>query len=263
MADEPDAPETPQPPPEPSARERRRARAEETRGKGGLGRALRRYRIHFAILVVFGGISAALAINAGQPEGCPGHWHSSFDVFVEEEDGSAHRIRFDRPKFTLEAGEGMPISSHLHRGSDWQWHFEKTASRSCTPFGDALEYVDAELAPGRLELKGAHAEFTPSQAATYTDNGTRVVQAQHRLEGGSWEPIPVSRLVERQLQPDERVLILYGNFTTPEMASLQQAADSHAIEDSLVAQKSYVPAVGVGLLGVVALWMWHAISRKM
>lgn len=238
-----------------SARDRRREAA-KARSGGTAGRTFKKYRVHVAILLIFGVIVAVMAVDAGKGTACPGHWHSSQDVFVHGE-----RIGFNHPKFKLEGGQGMPVSSHMHQDSDAQWHWEPTTANTCIPYGDALRFVDMDLEPGRLVLDGAHADL--GQAGTYRDGENGTLVAEHKVGDGDWEEISISRLVDRQMQPDERVLIRFDNGTT-DVAAMRQQAESHQIQGSSggTGGTNYVPVFGVGLIGLVVLGAWHMLSRK-
>jgi hypothetical protein len=199
-------------------------------------------------------------VNGKTNEDCPGHWHSTQDVYVNGE-----RISFSHPKFKLEGGQGMPVSSHMHQDSDAQMHFEPSTAHTCIPYGDFTRFIDMDLEPGKLTLDGAHAEL--GQAGTYRDNSTHTLRAEHCIGTATscddWENITISKLVKRQLQPNERVLIHYDNGTADE-AAMRQTATSHAIQGSSGGGggSSLVPAVGVGILGLVVLGAWHAMSRR-
>lgn len=243
-----------------SARDRRRQRAKSNAPAAGA--ALKRYRVHLIIVLVFGAIVAAMVVDGRSSAECPGHWHSSDDVFVH-----GQRVPFSHPKFTLEGsssyGGSMPVSSHKHQGDDFMWHFEPSTANTCVPYGDGLRFVDMELEPGRLVLDGAHAA---PYAGTYRDGENGTVRAEHCLGSATsceeWQPISISRLLDRQLRPNERVIVWFGNETEA-TAEMRETASAHNIQGSSgVGGSSYVPAVGVGILGLVVLGAWHALSRK-
>lgn len=252
MADD----DTPASEPRTSARDRRRERA-ASKGSDKAGRTFKRYRVHAAIIVIFGAIVAVMAVQGGQGPNCPGHWHSSQDVFVHGE-----RISFNHAKFTLEGGQGMPVSSHLHRGDDSMWHWEPSTAETCVPYGDALRFVDMELGNNRLALDGAHAEL--GQAGTYTNGDNGTLKVEHKVGEGEWETISVGALLDRQMRADERVLIHFDNETvsSQQLATMRSTAESHSIQSSSAGTGSYVPAIGVGILGLVVLGAWHALSKK-
>jgi hypothetical protein len=236
-----------------SARDRRRERAKAA-GGAGAGSAVKRFRVHIAIVLIFGAIVAVMAVNASEPAECPGHWHSTMDVYV---DGA--RISFAHPKFTLEAsgasGGSMTPAAHMHRSDDFMTHMEGR----CVAFDEFVGYLDMDLSAERLVLDGAHEAL--GQAGTYSAGGNQTLQAMHRLEDGEWQPIGIGRLLDRQLVPNERVLVVYGN-SSADLAPFQIAADQHTIQSSSARNSSLFPAVGVGLIGLVILLAWHSMSKK-
>lgn len=243
----------------PSARDRRRERA-KANAPGSGARTFKRYRVHLVIVLIFGAIVTAMAVNGAKGADCPGHWHASQDVFVHGE-----RISFNHPKFTLEGarsyGGSMPVSSHMHQGDDAMWHFEPSTPNTCIEFGDALRFVDMDLESGRLVLDGGHEAL--GQAGTYRNGENGTLQAEHKVGDGEWEDISISSLNRRQLRPDERVLIHFDNGTA-DQELMRSTAEAHSIQGSSGVGKGsgYVPAVGVGILGLVVLGAWHSLSRK-
>lgn len=252
MADEPetDAPMT--------ARERRRSRAQSSKPKAS-GTAWRRYKVHLIIVLIFGGLATAMAVNASQTQDCPGHWHSTMDVYV-----NGARVSFNHPKYDLNGaranGGSMSMAMHMHQPDDAMWHWEPVGA-DCAELRDALRHVDMELTSSRLVLDGAHEQLGVS--GTFTENETHKLSAWHRIGDGEWEEMSISRILGRQPQPDERQLIVFGNET--DVTPFQAKADSNNLQGSSGSQggASYVPVVGVSIMGLVALGVWHSLSRKM
>lgn len=256
MADESqtDAPMTP--------RERRRSRASSGAGKPAGGPTLwKRYKVHVIILVIFGGLATAMAVNASQTQDCPGHWHSTMDVYV-----NGDRVTFNDPKYDLNGaranGGSMSLAAHMHQPDDAMWHWEPVGA-DCIPLGDVLDVIDMELTSSKLVLDGAHEKY--GDAGTFTENETHKLSAWHRIGEGDWEEISIRKILDRQAQPDERQLIVFGNETEEQMAPFRAKADSNNLQGSSGGQggASYVPVVGVSIMGLVALGVWHSLSRKM
>jgi hypothetical protein len=257
MADEPetDAPMT--------ARERRRSRAQSSKPKGQGGRTVwQRYKVHVIIVLIFGGLAAAMAVNASQTKECPGHWHSTMDVYV-----NGQRVSFNHQKYDLNGasrnGGSMSLAMHMHQPDDALWHWEPQGGADCAELRDALEHVDMELTSSRLVLDGAHEQLGLS--GTFTENETHKLSAWHRIGDGEWEEMGINALLGRQPQPDERQLIVFGNQTEEQMAPFRAKADANNLQGSSGSQggASYVPVVGVSIMGLVALGVWHSLSRKM
>ena len=241
-----------------SARDRRRERAKST-APSGAGRAFKQYRVHLVIVLVFGAILAVMATNAAQGTECPGHWHSTQDVYV-----NGQRVSYLHGKYDLNGarvnGGSMSVSAHMHntQGNDYTWHFEPPTAQTCIPFADALRVVDTEMSGDRLVLDGVQ-----SITGTFEANSTHTLRAFHRVGDGDWQDISIGRLNDRQLRANERVLLVFGN-STEDVSPFQAAADGRAIESSsgTGGSSTWVPVFGVGILGLVVLGAWHALSRK-
>lgn len=241
-----------------TARDRRRQRA-KSRGPD-TGATFKRYRVHLAIVLIFGAIVAAMVVSAQQSKGCPGHWHSTQDFFVNGE-----RVSYLHPKYDLNGartyGGSMAVSAHMHNtgGNDYTWHFEPPTAQTCVEFSDALRVVDTRISDDTLTLDGQQSVTGTFRAG---DNGT-TLQAYHKVGDGPWEDISMGRLNDRQLRPDERVIVVYGNETTNDLDAFKATAEGHTIESSSsVRGGSYVSAIGVGVIGLIVLGGWHALSRK-
>lgn len=241
-----------------SARDRRRDRA-KSNAPGGAGRAFKRYRVHLVIVLVFGAILTAMAVNASKGTDCPGHWHSTQDVFVNGE-----RVSYLHGKYDLNGarvnGGSMSVTAHMHntQGNDYTWHFEPPTASTCVPFGEALDVVDTRISSDTLVLDGAQ-----SVTGTFEENATHELRIYHRVADGDWESISAGKLNDRQLRANERVVIVFGN-STEDVSPYQAQADSHAIESSsgTGGSSGWVPVVGVGILGLIVLGAWHGLSKK-
>ena len=240
-----------------SARDRRRERAKASAGPDA-GRTFKRYRVHLVIVLVFGTIITIMAVNASSGKECPGHWHSSQDVFV-----NGQRVAYTHGKYDLTSaaanGGSMSVSAHMHNtgGNDYQWHFEPPTKR-CVPFDDALRAIDTELGPDSLVLDGVQ-----SVTGTFRENATHSLRAYHRIGDGDWQDISIGRLADRQLVANERVIVVFGN-STEDVAPYQATADGHQIEGSsgTGGNDEWVPVVGVSILGIIVLGGWHGLNRK-
>lgn len=240
-----------------SPRERRaqRASAQAGGGRGG-GVNWKRYRVHIIIILLWAVATAGIVAADKYGQDCPGHWHSTMDVWVD-----GQKVVLAHPKFQLEGNQGMPISTHMHRGSEGVWHFEPSPSR-CIDFEEALGYVDIDLQSDRMVLDGAHADL--GQDGTFVEGGNNTLTAYYKPYGGSWHTISSSRLNNRQLADGSSVLILYGDYnetqvqeyqdtTIPLPGNLRPAGDKFPL----------VPVMGVTILAVVILAVWNGMSRKM
>jgi hypothetical protein len=191
------ADEEPTPPEERLSPRERRAQRAQAKQSTREGVNWRRYRVHFAIVLVWALIIGGVVANERFGRDCPGHWHAIMDIQVNGEP-----ISFAHPKFTLE-GTGqteMALSIHMHQGEVSsgrnQWHFEPPQS-DCVPFEDALRLVDIELSSDRIAFSGPGHEAL-GQTGTFTENATHTLSAYHKQYDGDWSRIGVSRLDGRQ-----------------------------------------------------------------
>lgn len=240
-----------------SARDRRRERA-KVNAPSNAGRTFKQYRVHLVIVLLFGAIVTGMSISASRGPECPGHWHSTQDFYV-----NGDRVSYLHGKYDLNGaranGGSMSVSAHMHNtgGNDYTWHFEPPTARKCIPYEDALRVIDTDLSKDRLVLDGEQ-DIT----GDFRVDSNHTLRAFHRVGDGAWDSISIGSLLDRQLRPEERLIVVYGN-ATDDIAAFQAAADSHAIESSSdVSAGSLVPAVGVGILGLVVLVGWHILSRK-
>ena len=239
------------------ARERRRQRAEANRSGPGAGAALKRFRVPLVIVLLWGAGVAIAVTTADANQDCPGHWHSSMSVFVEGD-----RVLFTpNPSYTLEGGT-MPMSTHMHRGSESLWHFEPT-KRECIPLGDALKRVEMDIGPGRLELSGDYHQQS-GWGGTHTDNGTHSVQAWIKEWEGDWEAISIKKLDAMQVPDGAEVIIAYGDANETALATLQSQATPNTQTPAPGGSGSGLPLgplFGLTAFALVGLLVWRSFTK--
>ena len=143
---------------------------------------------------------------------CPGHWHATFHIVLD-----SHQVSFADPEFYLEGNRTMPIATHLHKGNDYEWHFEPNPAR-CIPLWDANRRVAVAWNDTGLTLWGAHAHI-PLAGTDRTQGGSYIANASHALQfflrhpDQDWQATTGLALAGAQLQDGDRVLVLYGNYS--------------------------------------------------
>lgn len=238
------------------ARERRRERAEENKEGFNAGSALKKIRVPLIIVLLWGaGMAIAVATSdAGQE--CPGHWHSTLSLHVD-----GQRVVFTQnPAYTLEGGI-MPISTHMHRGSEGIWHFEPT-KKGCIDYKDALARVDMQMTTDKLELKGDyHAQA--GWGGTHTTNETNELNAWIKEWEGSWEPIALNKLANMQVPDGAQVLVVYGNETDEAIAGFQEGATpvSQPPGPSDAGGLPIGPLFGLSAFALVGLLVWRSFTK--
>lgn len=244
------------------ARERRRERAQQKKGRGESRRIWNRFKVHLVIVLLWLAIVGVVWAATPDEHKCPGHWHSTMDVYV---DGQA--VSFDHPSFTIEQNPDMPFSTHMHRGSPGLWHFEPQGGRDCIDLSRALTHVGMGLSGSRLELTGVHESLNPAAAGVHEENETHELRAWHKVRDGPWEEIDPGRLADRQPKDFERMVIAFGDLTEEQITQFQeqssdpaQGADAPPEEKP---EKPWLPIMGITIIAIIALVVWSNLQRKM
>jgi hypothetical protein len=195
-----------------SQRDRRRQQNKSSKSKVSLPRAnLKQWAMPAIFMLLVGGVVTAMVLTSVSAEECPGHWHSTFNVYVDDE-----RISYDHAQYDL--GQQTPLSYHLHQPNDALIHFEPPRTE-CIPMETFLSAVDTTIGEGIISFDGNHASL--GQAGTYENDGNRTLQFFIAPTGDDWEIIGADELNERQSLDGERMLILFGNYTDERIAQLQ------------------------------------------
>lgn len=247
------------------ARERRRQRHEQTAPKASVGKTLKTYRVPIVIVVIW---AAIVGFNVAQAEGaigsigpdCPGHWHATFDIFVDGQ----HVAFVDNPAYRI-TGEGgtLPLETHMHRGQDRVWHFEPSVER-CIDLGDAAARVDVTWTSDSLSLSGSYHD-SRGWGGTHSDGDNGTLQFWVHGWNGEWKQVTGPQLADKQAPDGEQVLILFGDLDAATVQQLQAAAtpipsnlQPHAAEGEF----PFVPVMAATLFAGLALYLWAVTTRK-
>jgi hypothetical protein len=195
------------------------------------------FAILLAAIVGFGTLFYFVVIDDSGSRDCPGHWHTTFAVFVPNPDGSPQRVDFASPRaangrnyYDLSGGAGMGMSMHMHQEGDErgteahgpaQWHLEQEGI--CVSLRSALRSVEIEAREGYLRLYGAHAQV--GQAATWEDNGEQVLRTWIQQDTGgfnyAWSEVDAGDALRRNLQDGESVLVAFGDYDDSQVRAMQ------------------------------------------
>ncbi|MEK6976045.1 MAG: hypothetical protein AABY18_06855 [Candidatus Thermoplasmatota archaeon] len=201
-----------------TVRERRALHAKQQSRKDAPVRMARKAIVPGIIILVIAAIVAGFYFTAKNQGECPDHWHATFDVYVQDDNGTAQRISFRHPDFDL--SRNTPMRSHMHqRDGKNQFHFEQGAQ--CVGVEEAFGYVDVELNANSMTLQGAHAAL--GQEGTYREEGNKTLEAYVQSPSGEWRHPSVKSILDYQLKDGESILILYGNYTDEQVAQFQAA----------------------------------------
>lgn len=219
MADEPQEREM-------TVRERRAQHAREQARKDAPARLARKAIVPGIIILLIAAIATGFYFTNKSQGECPGHWHATFDVYVQDENGTFDRISFRDPQFDLSSGK-TPLRAHMHQGDGKnQWHFEQGGQ--CVGVEEAFDYIDVELSTDRITFEGRHAGPILDQAGTYEETGNKTLRAFIESPSGEWREKSVRSILDYQLKDGEALLIVYG---APTDAQLQQFQDAVAVPD--------------------------------
>ncbi len=196
-------------------RERRRQHLQETKRREVPTDLARKAILPGIIILIVAGIGAGMYFTAKSAGECPGHWHSTYNVYVDDD-----RISYQHRAYNLGAGGNTPMSYHLHQPNDYMIHFEPPTG-GCIGFDEFLRVVDTEITSSSLTLDGAHADL--NQAGVYTNEGNRTLHLYHAPNSDDWKEISAKALNKRQLLDGERVLIAFGEYSEARIEQMQAA----------------------------------------
>jgi hypothetical protein len=158
------------------------------------------------VVAVIAVMVGAMVVTQEQQANCPGHWHSSFGIYVDD-----NRVSY--ANYNLENGQTQ-FASHLHQGNDQQMHYE----RGCIKFSEFLGEVDTSISNDEIKLDG-----NQNVRGTFKSDGTNETVAFIAQGWGDWEAISVNKVRGMQLADGDRVLIAYGNYTEDEIVAMQSS----------------------------------------
>ena len=215
-----------------TVRERRAQHAKSQARKGAPGKVLRKAIVPAIILLVIAAIATGMYFNDKNAAKCPGHWHATFDVYVQD-GNQTRRMSFAAPQFDLNGQ--TPFRSHMHQADRKnQFHFEQGGL--CVGVEEAFGYIDVDINANSLVFDGVHGSL--GQDGTYRGNETHPLTAwiQHISDRGErdasgrvtsatleWREHSLRSIQDYQLKDGERLLILHGSYTADEIAAMQAA----------------------------------------
>ncbi|MHB8634264.1 MAG: hypothetical protein ACYDBQ_09935 [Thermoplasmatota archaeon] len=169
--------------------------------------------------------AALVALPAGCfGAACPGDWYAEEVLYLDH-----HRVNLSDPQYYLEgaqdgASPNMTEAAHMHRTLPGEWHFQG----GCTSFAAANALLDIHVTGGALLLTGAHENIRLAgthavQGGTYPFGPGHSLAAFDQFVWDPWSPVNVSALMARQIHNGEKVLLLYGNYSTADVQAYESA----------------------------------------
>ena len=218
-----------------TVRERRAQHAKSSAIKTAPAKLARKAIVPAIVVLIIAAIATGMYFNDKNASKCPGHWHATFDVYVQD-GNDTKRLSFAANEFDLNGQ--TPLRAHMHQGDRKnQWHFEQGGL--CVGVEEALGYIDVDLSAKTLKVEGPVHERM-GQTGTYRADETHrlVAYVEHvsdrqyeERNGGKvivdetleWREHSISSILDYQLKDGERILILHGDYT-PEQVEQFKAA---------------------------------------
>lgn len=191
-------------------RKMRQERAAKNRRKGLPAKAGKRALVVVIIIVAIAGIVYAFQQSAETRGNCPGHWHATFQIFVDGE-----RVPFPQPPYLMAPQGKLPMSLHMHTPSQEILHYEPPQP-DCLGTGDAFETLDIDLGASKLTVGEDHGPL----AGSYENDGNSTLRYFVQMRDGEMEETTWGDLGGRQLKNGEKLLIAYGDYSEDEIQSM-------------------------------------------
>ncbi len=244
------------------ARERRRAQAEASKPSADPVGWMKQNKVPLIIGLVwllFVGYNVAAMngiISAESEDGCPGHWHTRFQVYADSE-----YVNFaNYPQFN-QLGSSDAAGYHLHNtgGSDPEiMHFHPATER-CIPLDSALKHVGITVTGDSLTLNAPLRE-----AGVYSADANNTVDVWHKPFGKDWVLVDnVGRFMDKQMQNGDRLLIYHGSAEGVALAqeSLGDLGESYEPSGDATDPKFIIRIIAVTVLAVVALLIYRGLTN--
>ncbi|MFA5943438.1 MAG: hypothetical protein WC876_03115 [Candidatus Thermoplasmatota archaeon] len=188
----------------------RQERAAAQRRKALPAKAGKRLLIVAIVVVAIAGVVYAFQQSAETRRECPGHWHATFQIFVEGE-----RVPFPQPPYLMAPQGKLPMSLHMHTPSQEILHFEP-AQPECLGTKDTFEIVDVDLGATKMTIGDDHGPL----AGSYENDGNKTLRYFVQVRDGEMEETTWSKLGGRQLANGEKLLIAYGQYTEAQIKAM-------------------------------------------
>jgi hypothetical protein len=210
-----------------TVRERRAQHAKEQARKDAPKNLARKAIVPVLLLLLVGAIATGFYFTNKNPQDCPGHFHSTFGLFIPGDNGTFEKVDFARPRapnggayYDFGNAPTFSLSTHMHQsGSEQgsaalgpsQLHFEPPVANSCVALDDVLDALEAKASDSRLELRGGHAQV--GQSGTWTAEGNETIHFFVQDEKGVWSKSKYSSWDDKQIPDAWAILLAFGDYT--------------------------------------------------
>jgi hypothetical protein len=210
-----------------TVRERRAKHAREQARKDAPKNLARKAAVPVLLLLLVGAVAAGFYFTNKNAEACPGHFHSTFGIFVPGDNGTFEKVDFARPRapnggayYDFGNAPSFSLSTHMHQsGSEQgsaalgpsQLHFEPPTANHCVGLEDALEALEVKASSSKLELRGGHAQV--GQSGTWEAEGNQTLHLLVQDEKGAWSTAKYSDWDGKQVPDGWSFLLAFGDYT--------------------------------------------------
>ena len=188
----------------------REERAAQNRRKALPAKMGKRVLIVAVLLLAVAGVVYAFQQSAETRRECPGHWHSTFQVWIDGE-----RVPFPQPPYMLAPQGKLPLSMHMHSPSQEILHFEPSPKPECLGVADTFDLIDVDLGQDRIVLDGEH-----GMDGTYEAEGNKTLRYFLQPKDGDLREVEWSSLRDRQLANGEKLLVAFGTYTDDQIKAM-------------------------------------------
>jgi hypothetical protein len=216
----------------------KRAQRHKTEARKDLPKTVAKtYGVWLLVLLVLAGAGYAIYASTTGGQACPGHWHSTFEVYVPGPNGAPAKVDMATPRapngaafYDLSGGAGMGLAVHMHQsGSEQgsqalgpaQWHFEQDGT--CVGVKSALHAIEIDATATSLKLFGAHAQA--HQDHTWEANATAKLRwFTETKENGNWtwQERTWDQVKSYQLPDGAKLLVAFGNYSDEQVRQMEQ-----------------------------------------
>lgn len=222
-----------------TVRERRAQHARQQARKDAPKNLVRKAAVPALIVLVLAAVATGFYFTNKNSQDCPGHFHTTFGMFIPGENGSFEKVDFASPRapggrayydFGGSGGAPFSLSIHMHQSGPEQGssvlgasqlHFEPPTANSCVPLEDVMHALEVEASDSRLQLKGAHSQVDQDGTWTESDGSNETVRFFFQDPRGAWSESSYSAWKNKQLPDGSAFLLAFGDYTDAQIDQMK------------------------------------------